>query len=250
MVPIDLTHKTYLITGGTRGIGAAISRKLAEAGASTIAIYHSNDEAAAHSLAERKAYGGRHGNVRADVTVAEELAPIVDGMDTDQSFDGLDGLVLCAGIPMHRSVTELTEDDWYRVIDTNLTSAFLCVKAFRPHIRRGGSIVTIASGAGHEGLPGLAAYGASKAGVINFTQSIAQDLGPEGIRANVVSPGFVDTAFSGSFADDTKKQRVASNAALRRHGVPDDVAGAVLFFLSDLSSFVTGQTLRVNGGVV
>ena len=114
----------------------------------------------------------------------------------------------------------------------------------------GSSIVSIASGAGHDGLPGLAAYGASKAGLILFTQSIAQDLGPDGIRANVVSPGFVDTEFSGARADDAKKQRAAANTALKRHGVPTDVAGAVLFFLSDLSSFVTGQALRVNGGVI
>lgn len=248
MIPIDLSGKTCLITGGTRGIGAAISSLAAQAGASTIAVYRSNESAAAESLAERQAFGGRHCNHKADISVPADVDALAARVTAD--FDSLHGLVLGAGVPMHRHVMDITNVDWQRVIDTNLTSALLMVRALQPLMTNGGSIVSIASGAGHDGLPGLAAYGASKAGLILFTQSIAQDLGPDGIRANVVSPGFVDTEFSGVRADDSKKQRIAANAALRRHGVPADVAGAVLFFLSDLSSFVTGQALRVNGGVV
>jgi 3-oxoacyl-[acyl-carrier protein] reductase len=249
MISIDLSGKNCLVTGGTRGIGAAISRTLAEAGASTAAVYHANDGAAVDSLAERQAFGGTHKNYRADVAAVDQVASVAEQVVAD--FGGkLHALVLNAGIPLHKSVDEIGDDEWRNVIDTNLTSAFLLVRAFRPMLQRGGSIVSIASGAGHDGLPGLAAYGASKAGLILFTQSIAQDLGPDGIRANVVSPGFVDTEFSGRRADDERKQRIASNAALRRHGVPDDIASAVLFFVSDLSGFVTGQALRVNGGVV
>lgn len=248
MISIDLAGKNCLVTGGTRGIGAAISRRLAEAGASTAAVYRANDSAAAESLAEREAFGGRHRNYRADIASSVEIDAFVKTVAVD--FDGLHALVLSAGVPMHRPLPDITDDDWRRVIDTNLTSAMLLVRALRPMLGRGSSIVSIASGAGHDGLPGLAAYGASKAGLILFTQSIAQDVGPDGIRANVVSPGFVDTEFSGRRADEERKQRAASNTALRRHGVPDDIAGAVLFFVSDLSSFVTGQALRVNGGVV
>jgi 3-oxoacyl-[acyl-carrier protein] reductase len=249
MISIDLTGKNCLITGGTRGIGAAISRTLAEAGASTAAVYHANEASAVESLDERVAFGGVHRNYRSDLSRSDDVAALAAAVDRD--FGGrLHGLVLNAGIALHKPIAEITEDDWRRVIDTNLTSAFLIVRAFRPLLQAGGSIVSIASGAGHDGLPGLSAYGASKAGLILFTQSVAQDLGPDGIRANVVSPGFVDTEFGGRRADDERKKRVASNAALRRHGVPGDIAGAVLFFLSDLSSFVTGQTLRVNGGVV
>jgi len=248
MIPIDLSGKTCLITGGTRGIGAAISRLLAEAGASTIAVYRSDESAAAASLAEREAFGGRHCNYKANISVPADVHTLAAHFAAD--FDNLHGLVLSAGVPMHRHVMDITDDDWRRVIDTNLTSALLMVRAFRPLMPSGSSIVSIASGAGHDGLPDLAAYGASKAGLILFTQSIAQDLGPDGIRANVVSPGFVDTEFSGTRADDAKKQRAAANTALKRHGVPADVAGPVLFLLSDLSTFVTGQALRVNGGVV
>jgi len=248
MIPIDLTGKNCVVTGGTRGIGAAITRMLAEAGASTAAVYRSNDASAQESLAAREAFGGVHCNYRADIASPPDVSALADRLKAD--FGSVHGLVLGAGIPMHRHIDDITEDDWRRVLDINLTGPMLIVRAFRPMLVRGASIVSIASGAGHDGLPGLAAYGASKAGLILFTQSIAQDLGPGGIRANVVSPGFVDTEFSGRRADDERKQRVASNAALRRHGVPEDVAGAVLFFLSDLSAFVTGQALRVNGGVV
>lgn len=249
MISIDLTGRNCIVTGGTRGIGAAISRTLAEAGANTAAAYRGNDESASASLADRRAFGGKHLNYQADISSPNDVTALAERVASD--FDArIHGLVLCAGVGLHKRIDDITEDDWRRVVDTNLTSAFLLVRAFRPMLQRGGSIVSIASGAGHDGLPGLAAYGASKAGLILFTQSIAQDLGPDGIRANVVSPGFVDTEFSGRRPDDERKQRAASNTALRRHGVPDDVAGAVLFFLSDLSSFVTGQALRVNGGVV
>ncbi|MGO8672920.1 MAG: SDR family NAD(P)-dependent oxidoreductase [Capsulimonadaceae bacterium] len=249
MIPIDLAGKTCLITGGTRGIGAAVSLALARAGASTAAVYRADEAAARRSLDDRQSAGGVHRNYRADIADMESVDALAR-VAADDFSGGLHGLVLNAGIGLHRPAHETTDEEWRRVLDTNLTSALRLVRAFRPMLSTGSSIVAIASGAGHEGLPGFGAYGASKAGLILFTQSLAQDLGPSGIRANVVSPGFTDTEFSGQRASEERRQRAASSNALRRVGTPDDVAGAVLFFLSDLSAFVTGQALRVNGGAL
>lgn len=250
MITIDLSGKNALVTGGTRGIGRAISHHLAEAGASTAAVYRADEEAASQSLAERQAFGtGTHKNYRADIGDAAQVDALVSSVKADFEKK-LDILVLNAGIGAGGKVTEINPDDWQRALAVNLTSAFLLCRALVPSMPRGGSIVTIASGAGHDALPGLAGYAASKAGLILFTQDLAQDVGPDGIRANVVSPGFTDTRFGGSPVSDDRKSRVASQTALRRVGVPDDVAGVVLFLCSDLASFITGQAIRVNGGII
>lgn len=250
MITIDLSGKNALVTGGTRGIGRAISHHLAEAGASTAAVYRADEDAASQSLTERLTFGtGTHRNYRADIGDAAQIDALVQSVKAD--FDGqLDILILNAAVGAGGKVTELSPESWQRALDVNLTSAFLLSRALVPVMPRGGSIVAIASGAGHDALPGLAGYAASKAGLILFTQDLAQDVGPDGIRANVVSPGFTDTRFGGSSAPDDRKSRVASQTALRRVGVPDDVAGVVLFLCSDLAAFVTGQAIRVNGGIV
>jgi 3-oxoacyl-[acyl-carrier protein] reductase len=248
MIPIDLSGKTALITGGTRGIGRSISLLLAEAGASTACVYRGDEAAAAQSLAERSATGGKHENVRSDVSTEDGIASVA--LWYAETFgEGLDILILNAAAGGRGPITELAVDDWHKIVDTNMTAAFLLTKAFAPKMPRGGSIIAIASGAGHVGMEGLAAYGASKAGLIRFCEAVAQDLGPAGVRVNVVSPGHTDTSFFGKPSDNHVPRPSTSNA-LRRAGVPYDVATTVLFFASDLSAFVTGQAVRVNGGVV
>ncbi|MEO7716886.1 MAG: SDR family oxidoreductase [Capsulimonas sp.] len=251
MLPIDLSGKNALITGGTRGIGRAISQTLASAGASTLALYRSDEAAAEESLAVRKWAGpnATHTNILCDISKETEIASL-SGPIRDIMSNRIDFLILSAGIGSRGAWNETSVEDWRRLIDTNLTSAVLLARLATPLMPSGGSIVSIASGAGHEGLPGTALYGASKAGLILFTQSLAQEVGPKGIRANVVSPGFTETNFSGKTPSEETKQRVASNTALRRTGKPDDVAGVVLFLCSELSSFVTAQAIRVNGGIV
>jgi 3-oxoacyl-[acyl-carrier protein] reductase len=250
MIPIDLTGKNALITGGTRGIGRVISAMLAQAGATTYAVYRTDETSAMESLAERNALlDVNHRNYQCDISVASEIDVLTEQLKSDTN-NRLDILVHNAAAGARGTVQEISEKDWRRVMDTNLTSAFLLAKALTPIMPGGSSIINIASGAGHDGLPGLSCYGASKAGLILFTHSLAQDLGPLGIRANVVSPGATDTSFGGGPPSEEKKAKVASQNALRRMGVPNDVAGVVLFLVSDLASFVTGQSIRVNGGVM
>ncbi|MDQ2687041.1 MAG: SDR family oxidoreductase [Armatimonadota bacterium] len=250
MITIDLSGKNALVTGGTRGIGRAISYKLAEAGANTAAVFRADAETAELSLRERQSFGtGAHRNYHADVGVASEIIALAERMTAD--FDGrVDILVLNAAAQGGKKVGEIDPAVWQRAFDVNLTGPFLLTQALLPSMPSGGSIVTIASGAGHDAMAGgFATYGASKAGLIMFTQDLAQDVGPRGIRANVVSPGSTDTSFGITPAHTGERTpREVGHNALRRVDVPDDVASVVLFLCSDLAGFVTGQAIRVNGG--
>jgi 3-oxoacyl-[acyl-carrier protein] reductase len=250
MLTIDLTGKNALVTGGTRGIGRAISRRLAEAGAHTLAVYHGDAETATISLAEREAAGsGSHANVQADIGDEAQVERLVADVRARFS-DGLDLLVLNAGVGLSGKVAEIEPARWRRMFDVNLGSAFLLSRGLAPQMRRGGSIVAIGSGSGHDPIPDLAFYGAAKAALVMFVADLAQEVGPLGIRANVVSPGSTNSSFTGNAPSPAQKPEGTAHNALGRRGVPDDVAGAVLFFCSDLSGFVTGQALRVNGGAI
>ena len=250
MITIDLTGKNALITGGTRGIGRAISRRLAEAGANTLAVWRGDAETAGVSLAERQAFGlGTHKNVQADIGNEEQVDRLI--AETKSHYpSGLDLLILNAGMGLGGKVTEIEPAAWRRMLDVNLGSAFLLSRGLVPVMRRGGSLVAIGSGSGHDPLPGLAFYGAGKAALNIFVADLALEVGPDGIRANVVSPGGTDTAFQGNAPAPSLPQGSATSNALRRKGVPDDVAGVVLFLCSDLSGFVTGQAIRVNGAAL
>jgi 3-oxoacyl-[acyl-carrier protein] reductase len=250
MISIDLCGKNALITGGTRGIGRAISRRLAEAGANTIAAYRDEEASASASLTERQAFGiGTHKNIKADIGEDPQVEDLIAQVKTLYP-EGLDLLILNAGIGLSGKVTETDPADWRRMLDVNLGSAFLLSRGLVPVMRRGGSLIAIGSGSGHDPIPGLAFYGAAKAGLNMFIADLAQETGPAGIRANVVSPGGTDTSFQGNAPSPTEKQENTANNALLRRGVPDDVAGVVLFLCSDLAGFVTGQAIRVNGAAL
>ena len=250
MIGIDLTGKNALVTGGTRGIGRAITRRLAEAGANTLAVYRGAEEAAQVSLAERQGFGrGSHANVQADIGDETQVNRLIETVRADFP-EGLDFLILNAGIGLSGKVTETEPQEWRRLLDVNLGSAFLLSRGLIPVMRRGGSIVAIGSGAGHDPIPNLAFYGATKAALTIFIADLAQEVGPSGIRANVVSPGSTDNAFQQNAPSPSEIQDRDLPNALRRRGVPDDVAQTVLFFCSDLSGFITGQAIRVNGGAL
>ena len=250
MIPIDLIGKSALVTGGTRGIGRAISRRLAEAGANTAAVWRGDADTAQVSLAERERFGlGTHRNYQADVGDEKQVEALVGQVRQDYA-NGLDVLVLNAGIGLGGKVTETDPAQWRRMLDVNLGSAFLLTRGLVPILRPGGSSGAIGSGSGHDPIPGLAFYGASKAALNMFIADLAQEVGPDGIRANVVSPGGTDTSFQQNAPSPAQKHTSAAHNALRRQGVPDDVAGVVLFLCSDLAGFVTGQALRVNGAAL
>jgi len=250
MITIDFAGKNALVTGGTRGIGRAISRRLAEAGASTLAVWRGDEDTAALSLAERQAFGlGTHANFQADIGDEEQVNALM--AETKSRYTGgLDLLILNAGIGLGGKVTEIEPAAWRRMLDVNLGSAFLLTRGLVPIMRRGGSIIAIGSGSGHDPLPGLAFYGAGKAALNMFVADLAQEVGPDGIRANVVSPGGTDTSLQGNAPAPSEVQNSASHNALRRQGLPDDVAGVVLLLASDLAGFVTGQAIRVNGAAL
>jgi NAD(P)-dependent dehydrogenase (short-subunit alcohol dehydrogenase family) len=249
MRTIDLSGKAALISGGTRNIGRAIAQCLAEAGADVALFYRSNEAAAIRAREEIRASTSRRAEVyRADV--GDEAAVEAGVAKALAEFGAFSVVVHNAG---HGdgggAMPEIRTVQWRGTLAVNLDAAFFLTRAL---LRRegalppGSSVVLIASGRGHAPAAGLASYGTAKAGLIHFAAMLAQDVGPRGVRVNVVSPGFTDT----DHAPEEDKPSAIARAALRRLGTPDDVAGVVLFFASDLSAFVTGQWIQVNGGAV
>ena len=235
----SLAGKTALVTGGSRGIGAAIARELARAGASVTLSYRSGKEEAEQVAQEVGAKA-----VEADVSDGEQAKALV------AEAGDLDILVNNAGLTRDGVFIRMSDEDWNEVIDTNLGGVFYtCRAAARGMMkRRSGSIVNISSIVGLHGNPGQANYSASKAGIIGFTKALARELGVRGVRANVVAPGYIDTRLTQVIADDMKEVMLA-NTPLGRFGAAEDVAGAVRFLCSDEASFITGEVLLVDGGL-
>jgi 3-oxoacyl-[acyl-carrier protein] reductase len=235
----SLEGKVALVTGGSRGIGAAIARELAGAGATVTLSYRSGKD-------EAEAIAGETGAraVQADVADPDEAKALVDGAGD------LDILVNNAGVTRDGLLARMSDDDWSDVLRTNLDGVFhTCRAASRGMMRRrSGSIVNISSVVGLHGNPGQTNYSASKAGIIGFTKALARELGNRGVRANVVAPGYVETRLTEAIADDMKELMLA-NTPLGRFGKPEDVAGAVRFLCSDEASFITGEVLLVDGGL-
>ena len=235
----SLEGKTALVTGASRGIGRAIASELARAGASVVIGYRSGKDEAESLAAE---IGGRA--VQADISDADEAKHLVE------EAGDLDILVNNAGLTRDGLLARMSDDDWRTVIETNLSSVFYtCRAACRPMMkRRAGSIVNVSSIVGVHGNWGQTNYGASKAGIIGFTKSLARELGSRNVRANVVAPGYVKTQLT----DVLPEQATAAmleNTPLGRLGDPEDVAGAVRFLCSDDASFITGEVLLVDGGL-
>lgn len=247
---IDLTGRNILITGGTRGIGRRISLTLAQAGARVGAIYRGEAAAAERTLSDLRALPPEDPFIlQADI--ADEAQAIQAVRQALTNFQGaLDGLVLDAAAGAGGPMIEMKTEDWKRTFDVNVHGAFYVVRAAAPAMRPNSSLVLISSGAGHDYLEGLSSYGASKAAVNHLAGILAQELGPKGVRVNVVSPGHTDKSDTDPNAYSAHQKQIAETTALRRIGTAQDVANVVLFFSSDLSSFVTGQWLRVNGGRV
>jgi 3-oxoacyl-[acyl-carrier protein] reductase len=253
MIPIDLNGKNALITGGTRGIGRAISLTLARAGARIGAIYRGDRQTADRTLEELNALPGcgEHFILQADI--ADEAQATSATLQAVGNFEGaLDILVLDAAAGAGGPLIGMKTEDWKRPFDVNVHGAFYVVRAAASSLRRGASVIFISSGAGHDPMAGLSSYGASKAAVNHMSGVLAQELGPQGVRVNTVSPGHtlkdvVEPNVEQAPVSDGQREIIATTA-LRRMGTAGDVANVVLFFASDLSGFATGQWVRVNGG--
>jgi 3-oxoacyl-[acyl-carrier protein] reductase len=235
----SLEGKTALVTGASRGIGRAIATELARGGASVVIGYRSGaDEAAA--LAQE--LGGRA--IQADVSSAEDAKRLID------EAGDLDILVNNAGLTRDGVLARMSDEDWRDVIETNLSSVFYTCRAVTRGMmkRRAGSIVNISSIVGVHGNWGQSNYAASKAGIIGFTKSLAQELGSRGVRANVVAPGYIQTQLTDVIPAEAR-EKMLGLTPLARLGEPEDVAGAVRFLCSDDASFITGEVLLVDGGL-
>lgn len=245
----DLTGKTAIITGASRGIGAEIARKLATAGAKVVVNYSGSQEKAEAVVEEIKADGGEAIAVKANVSDAEAVKALVD--EAMQAFGSVDILVNNAGITRDNLMMRMKDDEWDDVINTNLKGVFICTKAVTRQMmkQRAGRIINIASIVGVMGNAGQANYVAAKAGVIGLTKTTARELASRNITANAVAPGFITTDMTDKLGEDIQKTML-SQIPLGRFGKPEEVAKAVLFLASDDSSYMTGQTLHLDGGMV
>jgi 3-oxoacyl-[acyl-carrier protein] reductase len=235
----SLEGKTALVTGGSRGIGAAVARELARAGATVVVGYRSGADEAEAIASE---IGGRA--VQADVSTAGDAKRLVE------EAGELDVLVNNAGITRDGVLARMTDDDWRSVLETNLSSVFYTCRAVSRGMmkRRGGSIVNLSSIVGLHGNWGQSNYAASKGGIVAFTKSLAQELGSRSVRANVVAPGYIKTQLTDAIPEEAQQQMLGLTP-LGRFGEPEDVARAVRFLSSDDASFITGEVVVVGGGL-
>jgi 3-oxoacyl-[acyl-carrier protein] reductase len=244
-----LENKSAIITGATRGIGRGIAIEFAKQGANVAFTYSSSIEAAEALETELKAFGvaakGYQSNA-ADFDAAQELAK-----EVLKEFDAIDILVNNAGITKDNLLMRISEDDFDKVIEVNLKSVFNLTKAvIRPMMKqRAGSIINMSSVVGLKGNAGQANYAASKAGIIGFSKSVALELGSRNVRSNVVAPGFIETEMTDKL-DAAVVQSWRDSIPLKRGGKPQDIANACVFLASDMSAYITGQTLSVDGGMM
>lgn len=244
---MNLREKVAVITGSGQGIGEELAQVYAEEGAKVV-VADVDRDAANRTAAVIADAGGYALAVRVDVTQPEQVDAMVQS--TIDHFGRLDVLVNNAGIGLNRSFLETTLEEWDRVLQVNLTGPFLCAQAAaRVMVTQGhGCIVNVGSISGQRGAQGRAAYGASKAGVMQLTRVMAVELAPQGIRVNAVSPGPVDTEQSRSTHTEGTRQSYLSRIPLNRYGERREIASAVVFLASDESSFITGHVLNVDGG--
>jgi 3-oxoacyl-[acyl-carrier protein] reductase len=245
MIQIDLSGKNALVTGSTRGIGRAIAETLAKSGARVAIVGRELQKA--HQAATAVGNGAQ--GFACDVTDTAAVAKLVT--DVEAAFGSIDILVNNAGITRDNLVMRLKDDDWDSVQNANLRGAFAAMRAVSRGMmkRRSGRIINISSIIGIIGNKGQANYAASKAGLIALTKSVAKELGSRNILVNAVAPGFIETEMTAAMTSEAR-EGLGKQIALERLGTPQDVAAAVAFLASDLATYITGQVLVVDGGMV
>jgi 3-oxoacyl-[acyl-carrier protein] reductase len=248
---INLNGKVALITGASRGIGAAAAIRFAEAGVSLSLNYLEHEAEASDVAARARLHGVRAVTVQADVSRFEDVRRLFQR--TLEEFGRLDVLVANAGIWTGGAVDELDESKWQETIDVNLKGVYACCHFAAKGMKqqRSGCIITVSSTAGQRGEPFHSHYAASKGGIISLTKSLASELGPYGINVNCVAPGWVDTDMSAeSLRGGHEIEKIIAGIPLRRVATADDVAGPILFLASESARHITGEVLNVNGGSV
>ena len=241
---IDLSGRTALVTGSTRGIGRAIAQELAESGANVAVVGRDKAKAEEGAASLRNARG-----FSCDVSDAASVTALVE--DVEKAFGSLDILVNNAGITRDNLLMRMKDEDWTAVLDANLKAAFVAIRAASRGMmkRRWGRIINIASVVGITGNKGQANYAASKAGLIGLTKSVAKEYASRNILANVVAPGFIETDMTAAMTADARES-LSKLIPLERLGKPADVAGVVAFLASEKAAYITGQVFVVDGGMV
>lgn len=245
----QLTGKTAIITGASRGIGKGIAEVFAAEGANVAFTFSSSEEAAKMLEAELGKFGVKAKGYKSDAADFEQAQTLVAEVLND--FGGIDVLINNAGITKDNLLMRMSEADFDSVIEVNLKSVFNMTKAVQTTFlkQRSGSIVNMSSVVGVKGNAGQTNYAASKAGIIGFSKSVALELGSRNIRCNVIAPGFIETEMTAKLDENTVKEW-RNGIPLKRGGTPKDIADACVFLSSDQSSYITGQVLHVNGGML
>lgn len=249
---IRFDNKVVIVTGSSSGIGKATALEFAKSGASIVVHYNSNKSGADAVVAEISKIGQKSIAVGGDLSQKANVDHLIS--ETINAFGGIDILVNNAGTLVERKTIEAMEDTlWDRVIEVNMKSAFLCCNAVIPHMKKrtGGRIVNVSSIAARNG-GGLGAghYSAAKAGVMAMTKNLAKELADSGILVNNVSPGVITTPYHDEYSTAESRKMFANNTPLKREGTPEEVAFSILFLASEQASFITGETLEINGGML
>jgi len=244
----QLNDRIAVVTGGSRGIGAAIARRLGKEGATVVVNYAQSGEAAKRIVDEIRAIGGKAEAIQADVSKPEDVTRLID--QVVEGHGRIDILVNNAGVAEFGALEAVNEDHITRQFGVNVTGLLLTTKAAAAHFpESGGSVVNISSVVGVRPMPNASAYSATKAAVDAVSKSLARELGPRRIRVNSVSPGPVETDMLNQAADEATRSYFLSLVPLGRLGQPEDIANTVAFIASDEASWITGQTLGVDGGI-
>ena len=247
MRQIDLSGKTAIVTGSGQGIGLSTAQALHSAGANVVINYFEDAEGQNKAIAEKVIadFGDRAIMAAADVRKPDQLAAMVSA--TQDAFGGIDFLVNNAGILRDRSFKKMSDQEWNDVIDTNLTGVFNACKAVVESLNEGGAIVNVSSLAAVMGFFGQANYASAKAGVMTLTKVLSKEVARKNIRVNAIAPGVVNTEMGMSIPEENRKVML-TNIPLGRFAEPSEISDVVLFLCSDMSSYVTGQTIHINGG--
>lgn len=245
---MELKGKVALVTGASRGIGAAIAKKLAREGANVVVNYCGSQACAMQVVKEIEQSGAQAVAIRADMTNAQEVMELIKQVEA--TYGAIDILVNNAGITKDNLMLKMTEAEWDAVINTNLKGTFFCVKQVVKSMikRRSGRIINLSSVVALRGNAGQANYCASKAGIIGLTKALARELGSRGITVNAIAPGFIETDMTETLSEEMKKQ-IQAQIPLKRMGKPEEIAEMACFLATEKAAYITGQVLSVDGGM-